>query len=210
MNTKFKKSLIKAIIIFVSAFLLTQTSFAYLSLSETGELINEGHYRIGVVPQLLLANGGGSDMGVFFDLPVDSDMNSRFMVGGGNTDFWTSASIKWVPYPDYDKQPAIGLRGSFIYARDGNANFYNLQATPILSKMVDSQWGRMIPYIGLPITVVYGTASATLMQFVVGSEWVERKDFQLGVEFDLNLSKTTSALTFHINFPFDGNTGFRQ
>ncbi len=210
MKTLIKKPFFLALIIFVSAFLLTKTSFAYLSLSETGELIKEGDYRVGVVPQLLLANGGGNNMGVFFDMPVESDINSRFMIGGGNTDFWTSASVKWVPYPDYEKQPAIGLRGSFTYARDGNANFYDLQATPIISKQVSSQWGRMIPYVGLPITIVHSTISATLMQFVIGTEWVERKDFQVGGELDLNLSNTTTALTLHVNFPFDGNTGFRQ
>lgn len=210
MNTILKKPPVLVLLIFISAFLLAKTSFAYLSVSETGELIKGEDYRIGVVPQIILSNGGGSNMGVFFDMPVDSDTNSRFMIGGGNTDFWTSASVKWVPYPDYEKQPAIGLRGSFTYARDGNANFYIFQATPLLSKMVDTDWGKMIPYVGLPISVVQSIISATLMQFVVGSEWVERKDFQIGGEIDFNLSNTNTALTLHFNFPFDGNTGFRK
>ena len=210
MNNILRKPLILTLTIFLSALLLAQTSFAYLSVNETAELVKEGDYRIGFIPQLILSNGGGSNMGVFFDMPVESDINSRFIIGGGNTDFWASASVKWVPYPDYEKQPAIGLRGSLTYARDANANFYDIQATPIISKIVDSQWGKMNPYVGLPITIVHSTLSATLMQFVVGTEWVEKKDYQIGAEFDFNLSNTNTALTFHFNFPFNGSTGFRK
>lgn len=193
-----------------SVLLLSKPSHAYLSVSETAELIKEGEYRIGVIPQLILSSGGGSNMGVFFDLPVEDDINSRFIIGGGTTDFYASASVKWVPYPDYERQPAIGLRGALTYARDGVANFYNLQATPIISKNVDTDWGKMIPYVGLPITVVHSTISTTLMQFVVGSEWVDRNDFQIGGEIDFNLSNTNTTATLHFNFPFDGSTGFRK
>ena len=210
MNNFLKKPVVLTFLIVSSVLLLSRPSFAYLSVSETAELIKEGDYRIGVIPQLILSSGGGSNLGVFFDMPVEDDINSRFIIGGGSTDFYASASVKWVPYPDYERQPAIGLRGALTYARDGVANFYNLQATPIISKNVDTQWGKMIPYVGLPVTIVHSTISATLIQFVVGSEWVDRKDFQIGGEFDFNLSNTNTALTLHFNFPFDGNTGFRK
>lgn len=210
MNIFFNKPKVFSFLIISSVLLISGPSHAYLSVSETAELIKEGDYRIGVIPQLVLSSGGGSNMGVFFDMPVEDDINSRFIIGGGTTDFYGSASVKWVPYPDYERQPAIGLRGSLTYARDGVANYYSLQATPIISKKVDTDWGKMIPYVGLPITIVHSTVSATLMQFVVGSEWVDRTDFQIGCELDFNLSNTNSALTLHINFPFDGNTGFRK
>ena len=210
MNNLFKKPMVLTFLITSSVLLLSRPSLAYLSVSETAELIKEGEYRIGVIPQLILSSGGGSNMGVFFDMPIEDDVNSRFIIGGGTTDFYASASVKWVPYPDFEKQPAIGIRGAITYARDGVANYYNLQATPIISKSVDTEWGKMIPYVGLPVTIVHSTISTTLMQFVVGSEWVDRKDFQIGAEFDFNLSNTVTALTLHFNFPFDGNTGFRK
>lgn len=210
MNKFFKKPVVLSFLTILSFLLHSRPGFAYLSVSETGELIKEGEYRIGVIPQLILSTGGGSNMGVFFDMPVEDDVNSRFIIGGGTTDFYASASVKWVPYPDYERQPAIGIRGALTYARDGVANYYNLQATPIISKSVDTEWGKMIPYVGLPVTIVHSTLSTTLMQFVVGTEWVDRKDFQIGAEFDFNLSNTNTALTLHFNFPFDGNTGFRK
>lgn len=211
MNKIIKQPCLRILFAFTSFFLLTSTSSAYLSLSETGELIKEDHYRIGVIPQLLLNNGGGTNVGVFFDMPVETDMNSRFVIGGGNTDFYTSASVKWVPYPDFQKQPAIGLRASFIYARAVNVNSYDIQITPIVSKIINTQWGKLNPYVGLPITMINNSSrSVTAMQFAVGSEWIERADFQVGGELDLYLQNTTTALTFHVNFPFDGTTGFRQ
>lgn len=211
MKKTLKQPLLKIVFVFVTALLLSKTSFAYLSLNETAELIKEGHYRIGVVPQLLLSNGGGTNVGAFLDLPVQNDVNARFMLGSGNTDFWASASAKWVPYPDYKKQPAMGVRGSFIYARESTLNFYNLQITPLISKIVDSRWGKLNPYLGLPITFVFNNnENTTAMQLAVGTEWIDRPDFQIGAEFDMNLSNTNSALTLHINFPFDGDIGFRK
>ncbi len=211
MKTLFKKPIVQIIVLFVSAFLLAQTSFAYLSINETAELIKENDYRVGVIPQVYLTHGGGANMGAFFDMYVDRDINSRFIIGGGNTDFWTTASVKWVPYPDYEKQPAIGFRGAVTYARDNNFDFYNFQVTPIISKIVDTDYGKMNPYIGVPLTVIYSNSSSiTSTQFVFGTEWIERADFQVGGELDLNLSNSNSALSFHVNFPFDNSKGFRK
>ncbi|MEQ1724021.1 MAG: hypothetical protein ABL930_12665, partial [Pseudobdellovibrio sp.] len=199
------------LIVFVTAFLLAQTSFAYLSVNETAELVKEDNYRVGLFPQFYLANGGGSNYGAFFDMYIDNDVNARFVIGGGTTDFWTSASAKWVPFPDYQQQPAIGFRGQFTYARDNNLNFYNLQITPIISKIVDTQIGKLNPYIGVPLTLIYSNSSSTTAaQFAVGAEWIDRADFQFGGEIDLNLTNTTTSISLHLNFPFDGNTGFRQ
>lgn len=207
----FAKVITKTKLVFISLFLFTQMSSAYLSLSETAELIKENQYRVGVSPQLLVSDGGGSNISVFFDLPVESDMNARFILGSGATEFWAATSIKWVPYPDYKTQPAIGLRAAFIYARESKDNFYALQLTPIISKIVDTHWGKMNPYIGIPVTALFSnTKNLTALQFVVGSEWIDRRDFQLGAEFDFNLSKSVSAITLHANFPFDGKLGFRQ
>ena len=217
MKLLLKQPITKILLIFVSTFLLARTSYAYFSISETSELLKKESYRVGVIPQLLLTSGGGSNLAAFFDMPVEDDINTRFMIGSGNTDFWGSASAKWVPYPDYEKQPAIGFRGSFIYARynvlNQSSNFYNFQFTPIISKIVNSRWGNMNPYIGLPLTIIYGPSTSTVMQLVVGNEWIELKDFQIGAEFDLDLSNSkasTSALTLHFNFPFDGTTGYRK
>jgi hypothetical protein len=211
MKILLKQPLATTLIVFVTAFLLAQSSFAYLSVNETAELIKEDNYRVGLLPQFYLSNGGGSNYGAFFDMYVDNDVNARFVIGGGTTDFWTSASAKWVPFPDYEQQPAIGFRGQFTYARDSNLNFYNFQITPIISKIVDTSIGKLNPYVGIPVTLIYSNStSTTAAQFAIGTEWIDRQDFQFGGEVDLNLTNTTTSISLHLNFPFDGNTGFRQ
>lgn len=197
--------------IFLGAISFSLPAHAYLSLNETGELLREGDFRLGAIPQVYLADGGGSNVAAFLDFSVSPSVNSRFLIGGGSTDFWTQLSAKWIPIPDYQNQPAMGLRGAVIYARDNNLNFYNIQVTPIISKVTDSAYGQMIPYIGLPVTVMYSdNRSVTAMQFAIGNEWVVGPDFQVGAELDLNLSNTTTAISVHLNFPFDGRIGYRK
>lgn len=215
----FKKSVKKSARLFIlgfgflslSSIVTPSISHAYLSLNETGELLREGDFRLGAIPQAYLSDGGGTNVAAFMDFNVSQSVNSRLLIGGGSTDFWAQASAKWIPFPDYQNQPAMGLRGALIYARDNKLNFYNIQVTPIISKVTDSAYGKMIPYIGLPITVIYSdNRSITAMQFAVGNEWVVNQDFQVGAELDLNLSNTTTAISLHLNFPFDGRIGYRK
>ena len=182
-----------------------------MSLNETGELLQEGDFRLGLLPQLKLSDGGGTNFGAFLDIPYSQSVNSRFALGGGDVDFWAQASAKWIPFPDYQRQPAMGLRGALLYARESNLNFYSVQITPLISKITDSAYGKMIPYIGLPVTLTYSdNRSRTGLQFAIGNEWVVSPAFQVGAELDLNLSNTTSAISVHLNFPFDGNVGYRK
>lgn len=213
MKTQFA-ALLFATFAFTFCFLKTRpTQAAYLAVAETAELLRAGDYRVGVAPQLLLTSGNGLNTGAFFDMPISPAINSRFMIGGGNTDFWVSGSAKWVPFPDYGRQPAIGFKGSVSYARDANFNFYNFQLAPIISKIVDTEIGKLNPYVALPVTLIYTDNKATsnsAVQFAVGTEWVDRKDIQVGTELGLNLSNSNSSITLYFNFPFNAKEGFRK
>lgn len=211
MKKTVKKPFIQIVAVFVAAFLLAETGNSFTSINETGELISDGTYRIGVAPQLLLSSGGGSNVGVFFDMYADEDINARFTLGSGDTDFWTSASAKWIPYPDYQKQPAIGLKATYIYARENSLNSNIIQVTPIVSKKMDSKFGPIVPYAGLPVNLTFANStSTTSTQLAIGTEWHKHSDFQIGVEFDLNLSKSNTALSLYLNYPFGESTGFRK
>ena len=207
------KQLAKQLLILCAVFLTTIQAHAFLELNETAELIpNDGKYRVGFFPQLYISNGGGTNFGAFMDMYVDDAVNARFTLGGGATDFWAGASAKWVPFPDYHDQPALGFRGAFTYAYDNNQGSYNSQVTPIVSKVIETKFGKLNPYMGLPVTWVYvsSTSSFTAIQFVVGSEWLQSPDFQMGGELEMNMQNSTSALSVYFNFPFDEKTGFKK
>lgn len=188
---------------------LAQSSF--LTLSESAELIPEGTYRLGIAPQLRLSDGNGFNAGFYVDGSMGPSMNWRAVVGGGTTDFFTQGSIKWVPIPDVDKQPALGGRAMVFFARDMDLDFTGIQLTPIISKQVDTEHGLMTPYAGLPITVIGNSKkTVTALQLAVGSELNLEKGRQMGAEFNLSLNDAVTSLTVFFTFPFDSSVGFKK
>ncbi len=199
----------KKILLALAATLFVSSSFAYLTVNETAEIMPENFYKVGVAPQLIISDGGGFNLGVFADMHLFDDTDGRITLGGGKTDFWTQASLKWVPFPDVDKQPAMGLRGAVGYARDEDFNFVSLQVTPIISKKADTRYGNMIPYAALPITYISTKdTSYTATQFTLGAEWFPQVDRHIGAELNLNMNKSVSSISVYFGFPFEGSTGY--
>ncbi len=201
----------KVTFVFLTAFILSRTSQAYLSVGETAEILPAGFYKLGLQPQLIVSDSGGLNIGAYFDTYLGDSLNGRVEIGGGKTDFWTAGSVKWAPIPDVDRQPALALRGSVIYARDENANFYNLQITPIVSKKADTRYGEMVPFVALPVTFVNRDGkNSVASQFAIGAEWFQNKEINYGAEFDLNMSNSYTTISAFISFPFDGAVGYKK
>ncbi len=201
--------MMKKIFLALTVAITFNTAQAYFTVNETAEIMPENFYKIGIAPQLLISDGGGFNVGVYADMHLFDDVDGRITFGAGKTDFWTQASMKWVPFPDVDRQPAMGLRGAIGYARDEELNFVNLQVAPIISKKADTRYGNMIPYIALPITYVSTKdASFTASQFTVGAEWFPRDDRHVGAELNLNMNKSISSISVFCSFPFEGSTGY--
>ena len=195
----------------LSTFSTVISSAAFLTLSESAELIADGNYRIGIAPQLRMSDGGGFNAGVFVDGYLHDAMNWRAMIGGGSTDFFAQGSVKWVPFPDFDRQPAMGGRATIFYARDSETDFSGLQIAPLLSKNVSTEWGVMTPYVGLPISFISNkNKKVTALQLAVGSEMDLEKDRQIGAEFNLNLNDAVTSLTVFFTFSFDDSKGYKK
>lgn len=187
------------------------TSSAYLSLNESAEILPENYFNLGFAPQTYLSDGGGFDASVFADAHLYDNTDGRITIGGGDVDFWTQASVKWVPFPDVDNQPAIGLRGAFGYSRNDDENFMHLQISPILSKKSLTSAHDMLPYVGLPITYVMEKGNNYVAtQISLGALWFPWNVAQLGAEFNLNLKNSISSASVFMNFPFEGATGYKK
>lgn len=200
----FMKKILSALTILISL-----QSYSHLTVLETAEILPENYYVLGVAPQLRLSDGGGFDLGVFADMHAFQDTDARITVGGGETDFWTMASLKWVPFPDVDRQPAMGLKAGLGYVRDSGINITEFQITPIISKRAHTQYGQMIPYLAIPIThQVYKDSSYTASQLTVGAEWFPREDRHIGAELNLELKNSTSSVAVYFSFPFESSTGY--
>lgn len=205
---KFAKSLVLGFL-FASTF--STSALAYLSIAESGELLPPGQYQVGLEPQILLNNGGGANFNVFLDTSFNEATSGRITMGAGSVDFNAFASVKWMPFPDVDNQPAMGLRIGGGVARDEDENIVQLQLAPLLSKKFDSEYGLTVPYIAIPFTYLnMDSENVTASNLVLGSEW-HPIDWGYGVvggEIGFELNKSYSYISLFATFPFDEQKGF--
>ena len=201
-------SLKAAITVFFA--LVSSPAFAFLSLNESGEITPPGIYKLGVEPQIRLSNGSGGNLGVFIDSAINDDWSWRAQMGTGDTDFWAAGSAKWVPIPDYQNQPAIGLRMEANIGREDNESFSVLRVAPLVSKGYDTDIGKITPYAALPIGLFASKGSSdSISQFVIGSEgrFEQTPDFLFSAEIGFNMSRTFSYLAGTATYFFrDTNT----
>ena len=188
-------------------------SFAnYLSIGESGEMILPNSYRLGASLQSLTAGKGGLNLGGFLDAGWRDDMSSRFMFGVGSVDFQMGASLKYIPFPDVDNQPALGVRTAFWLTRLDSTSITTLQVAPMASKKIRVTKGNLTTYVALPINMVFlKDKNTTGTQFTVGAEYEhpEAKNMYFAAEFELDLNKSESGLALFVSIPFDNSSGFK-
>lgn len=190
---------------------LSSPAFAYLSVTESAEVMKSGTYALGIEPQFLTSDGGGTNINAFVDAGFRDDLSGRISVGGGETDFNAFASAKWVPFPDYDNQPAMGVRFGAGFARDEELNILQIQMAPMVSKKIDTVYGLATPYLAIPFTYLNTKHDNTVASnFVIGSEfnYFELPTLKVGAELGLELNDSYSYISLYISFPFDSGSGF--
>lgn len=195
-----------------SLMLLPSAQAAYLAVAESGEILPDGQYQFGLAPQILLNEGGGGTVSGFIDVPVNDSTSFRAQAGLGKVDFHAAGSIKYIPFPDFDNQPAMGIKGGLWYARWQEENWLTLQVAPLASRRLQTEHGVLIPYIALPINLVSRKErNFTGVQVAFGSEWKHPtwEHLLLTGELAISLNDSVSAMTIGLSFPFDGQRGFR-
>lgn len=196
---------------FVLGLFLTSTAHAYLSIAESGEILSPGKYQVGVEPQLLTNKGGGANFNVFFDTSINDSTSARITMGAGSVDFNAFASAKWMPFPDVDNQPAMGLRLGAGMARDEGENLLQIQFAPLVSKKFATEYGLTVPYLAIPFTFL-NTKEENLVasNLTVGTEfhYNEWDQVTLGAELGIDLNKSFSYVSIFAAFPFESQKGF--
>jgi hypothetical protein len=197
---------------FVASVTLPQYSFAFLSFTESAELIGPGHYQFGVEPQLINVGGSGLNANVNFDYGIADDSSGRVSLStGADVDFMAFGSYKWVPFPDVNNQPGIGFRGGVGVARVLNNNFMVFQGGPVFSKKTPSSLGPMVPYIAIPIHLI-STKNENYFasHLAIGSEMhlLRLPGAKTTLELGMNLSRSYSYLSVLFSFPFEGRKGY--
>ena len=144
-------------IFFVCSFLAGFPALAVLPFADTGNLLPQRQTDISahvVIPRM------EGRTGLSFLLSLDSAhsfkraLNMRYFTGFGLGGFRIGSLMKWVPFPDYKKQPALGSAFGLEYQWVGRANhLLNIHARPFLSKKISTAVGAFTPYVALPLAL---------------------------------------------------------
>lgn len=185
----------------------------YLTIGESGEMINKGQHRLGASLQSLTAGKSGLNIGTFIDTGISDDSSARFLFGVGSVDFHLGGSYKYIPFPDFHNQPAIGLKASAWLARIADTSTTTFQISPLISKKVAIDKGELTPYFAIPVNIVVTkNTNATGAQFVVGSEYQhpEVENVIFAGEVALNLNNSESGFAIFASIPFDSSKGLQR
>lgn len=172
-------------------FLISQPSLAFYTVQDTGELLKPEENQLSGEVQFITSGDEGVNAIAIYDRGIDEESNLRVTAGAGTTDVVIGAFYKWVPYPDFDKQPAIGFIFGAHYAHYEDENELAGRIIPLVSKKFDSDLGLFTPYIAVPVALSnYDDDTNAPIQLVLGSRFrhhnFDHFDFNAELGFDIN------------------------
>ena len=185
-------------------------AYSYFSYINTGEILVDEAYRVTLEPQIV-PDGGGFNLVGHFDMAIAGDAELRMTIGSGNkTDFQAGGFIKWIPYPDYEDQPAFGFVAGGLYGRFASNTQVSLRFAPMASKKYEHTSGTWNTYVALP-TGVTATKSETFnpLQIAFGADFKSRelRSVTWGGEVGINLQKSFNYISGFVTLVFDEKTG---
>lgn len=171
------------------------------STLDNGTVTPKGRYR----GTLELQGAGGLNLVGRVDMGLGSATGVRALLGTGATALQWGLFYKWVPIPDYHRQPAIGLLGGFVFTHGDNKSAVTLRAHPILSKNLKSEFGDIIPHIAIPIGLRLHEGKTTVpVQLALGLEVRPdaTRDFSFWLEGGANIANADGYISFAASHPF--------
>lgn len=207
---------LKRLTLLLAGVFLSTPALAYYSVMDNGEIMEARHYKL--TPELqFITDVGGINTSVRFDTGLTDDTGLRAMVGFGRTDFFAGALFKWMPVPDFDKQPAIGANFGVLYGRENNGSDLTFRLEPLVSKRFLVHFGHLTPYASLPLGLRihngdrYDTTNTDITsQIVVGTQ-VELDGWdtlQFMTELGADLASAYSHISLAAVLYFDEEHGF--
>lgn len=177
--------------LFIVLILIPTLALAHYTVQDTGDLLKEDEMQFSSEVQFVTSGDEGVNLIGRFDKGFDSDSNLRFLVGAGTTDFEIGAFYKWVPFPDFESQPAIGLTLGTHVAKYAGHTELGVRAIPFVSKKFETDHGDFTPYIALPLAYAnYDHDGYSPIHLTLGTRYrhpdFEQCDFTAELGFDLH------------------------
>ncbi len=195
---------------FLATAILSLKTSAALFTGQSAELPNRGVDRIGILPQISFSDSQ-LNLNGFYETLLSDDRSFRLTAGFGKPDVFVGFDYKFVPYPDYKDQPAIGGVLNMTISREGTDNYITILGKPLVSKKINVDQGLLIPYVSLPVGLTVGKGTSTYpMSLVVGTEMHphEFQNMYFSAEITMNIQNSSNAIAAAVIFPFDPKEGF--
>lgn len=193
---------------------LPMVSQAYYSTMDTGELQTGNDFKLNLETQFVSSGDEGINFNGRIDTALTDDTNLRGLIGFGTTDFQVGGYLKWIPIPDIDNQPAMGLLGGLNYARFEDENDVSLRIVPLASKKLSFEFGQLTPYAALPFGLrSYADETDVPLQLELGSEikinnlHEDLKNLSFMFEVGFDLVDAFSYISLGVNFQGDLEKG---
>lgn len=182
---------------------LSGHTFALVPFVDSGKLLRKGKNEISLHTQLI-SGTKGIDINVIgqFDEGFShrKDMNIRYFLGIGESGGIIGSHLKWVPFPDYKYQPALGTSVGMSYNYfNKNTHYISLYLRPLISKEFGTVVGKFIPYLAFPSSIRIKNFSKVQfpLRFTVGIRgelfFIHFHKFELNLEFSTDLTKNTAS-----------------
>lgn len=119
-------------------------------------MTESGTYKLGSELQFLTDEPSGANILLYVDLPTKSQsIDYRIKFGTGATDINLGVAAKWIPIPDLENQPALGLIFDVDWISDESFDWTTFRVAPLISKKFGWEYGTMTPYAALPLGARY-------------------------------------------------------
>lgn len=189
-------------------FLMLTLSFnanAFLETVDTGELVGKDSYRAyGGINAIFNDVEGVNVMGRI-STGILEESEVQLELGFGSVDFNVGAYYKWVPIPDYENQPAVGIKIGGHYGRIANNDLVNISGVPLISKKFKTELGDFSPYGALPISLHFISGKTNLgLAANLGTQWTTLRwdDIHFFLDIRLELIETFSAVSVGVAHSF--------
>jgi hypothetical protein len=195
----------KKLALFLILFAFSGSSHAYLSLLSTGEMLKPEQFQVMTYVESVFNKYKGTNVNARGSLGFTDELQGDFEIGLGEFDVTLGAYVKWVPIPDVDDQPAIGVRAGLSYLNWDDFSQTSIVAMPFLSKGFVTDHGKFTPYTGIPLGINSNDDDTYFFaRIAFGSEWThpDQPHLHAIAEVAFDLSKSFSSINAGGSYDF--------
>ena len=178
---------------------------ALVPFVDSGKLLRPGKFEVSAHTQVI-SQTEATDVNVFIQLDEGflnrKDINARYFLGVGESGVLVGSFLKWIPFPDYRLQPAMGVSVGLAYQLfkfNLNAHYFNFYLRPFLSKEIETVVGKFIPYIAFPGSIRIKNFSQVQfpLRISVGMRgelfFISFHKFDFNFEFSTDITRATAS-----------------